>query len=61
MSKINELIKKLELIETVTPDYVEGRRRNQYDEETERLANEAIPETIELLKAFESFIEGRNW
>lgn len=61
MSEINELIKKLELIETVTPDYVEGRRRNQYHEETKRLANEAIPETIELLKAFESFIEGRNW
>ena len=61
MGRINELIRGLELIKTVTPDYAEGRRRNQYDVETERLASEAVSETIEFLEEFEKFLKGETW
>lgn len=47
---IKELIKNLELIIDVTPDYVQGRRRGLTDDETEMLACKAVYEAIEALE-----------
>lgn len=47
---IKEIIKNLELIINVTPDYVQGRRRGLTDDETEKLAYKAVYEAIEVLE-----------
>lgn len=47
---IKEIIKNLELIIDVTPDYVQGRRRGLTDDETEKLAYKVVYEAIEVLE-----------
>lgn len=51
---IKEIIKNLELIIDVTPDYIQGRRRGLTDDETEMLACKAVYEAIEVLEKLES-------
>ena len=51
---IKEIIKNLELIIDVTPDYVQGRRRGLTDDETEMLAYRAVYEAIEVLEKLEN-------
>ena len=51
---IKEIIKNLELIIDVTPDYVQGRRRGLTDDETEIIARKAVYEAIEALEKLES-------
>ena len=47
---IKEIIKNLELIIDVTPDYVQGRRRGLTDDETEKLAYRAVYQAVEILE-----------
>ena len=54
---IKEIIKNLELIIDVTPDYVQGRRRGLTDDETEMLAYKAVYEAIEVLEKLENGYE----
>ncbi len=53
---IKEIIKNLELIIDVTPDYVLGRRRGLTDDETEIIARKAMYEAIEALEK-QAFLE----
>ena len=51
---VEEIIKNLELIIDVTPDYVQGRRRGLTDDETEMIARKAVYEAIEVLEKLEN-------
>ncbi len=48
-----EVINNLNLISSVTPDYSEGRNRGLTDEESERIALEAVQQAIEMLERLE--------
>ncbi len=55
---IKEIIKNLELIIGVTPDYVQGRRRGLTDDETEKLAYRAVYQAAEIL---EKLVSTEGW
>jgi len=48
-----EVINNLNLIISVIPDYSEGRSRGLTDEESERIALEAVQQAIEILERLE--------
>lgn len=48
-----EVINNLNLISSVIPDYSEGRNRGLTDEESERIALEAVQQAIEMLERLE--------
>lgn len=50
MSKIEDTLSNLYLINYVVPFYSEGRSRGLSDEETEILADKAVNQAIELLE-----------
>ena len=59
---IKEIIKNLELIIDVTPDYIQGRRRGLTDDETEMLAYRAVYQAVEILEKLVSTLEDfREW
>ncbi len=53
---IKEIVDNLDLISSVIPDYVESRNRGLTDEESEKIAFEAISEAIEALEK-QAFLE----
>ena len=53
---VKEIIDNLNLISSVIPDYSEGRNRGLTDEESEKIAFEAILEAIEALEK-QAFLE----
>lgn len=53
---IKEIVDNLDLISSVIPDYVESRNRGLTDEESEKIAFEAILEAIEALEK-QAFLE----
>lgn len=53
---IKEIVDNLDLISSVIPNYVESRNRGLTDEESEKIAFEAILEAIELLEK-QAFLE----
>lgn len=48
--EVREIISNLKLIDRVVPDYTSGRNRGLSDEESEKIALEAVTQAIETLE-----------
>lgn len=57
MDKIEDIIYNLHLIKTVIPDYTEGRNQSYSDEETEKIACQAVSQAIKELQEYRKLKE----